>query len=692
MMKNKRYLFKHSGARHCLFYRRSRPYPDSNSQGRQASPKLSFSLLLLCPLICRYYEFAFHLIIYRSIENLFFPILFSVPAGVFLALITGLLSEKAGRIALPLIFTVYAFFFSAQTVYYSIFKTFFSFYSMQNGGQVMQFMDIIASAVLKNMFFIIIYLLPVVGCCVFYRFIAYGRQGRKYLVTAVAGICVFTFLYFLLLPVPGKNIGSAYELYHNYSSADRAVRKLGLVQNTILDVKNLMFGKKGSSLSGRVIPKATPHPKDPASSSGEDEIDTSPNILSIDFDAAAANAPNDDIRTLCEYFRNVTPTDKNQYTGMFEGYNMIFITAESFSPWCIDKELTPTLYKLANNGFVFDNFYNGLWGVSTSDGEYVNITGLVPKQGVWSMKLSGRQGNYMRTSYGRMFRENGYKTYAFHNNYYDYYGRDISHPNLGYDYYGLGKGLELEECWPESDLEMVEKSLPYYINDDLFHVYYMTVSGHMQYTFKGNMMATRHRDEVAGLPYSEEAKAYIACNIELDRALEYLIEQLEKAGKLEKTVIVMAADHYPYGLSEKAISELLGHKPEKTFELYKNSLIIWNSRMTQPVHVSKYGYAIDINPTVMNLFGMPYDSRLVMGRDLLSDSGQFIFLHSRSFITDICMYNNDTGEAVPLAGKSIPDGYIYDTTQEIYTKYIVSAAILDNDFYAYIKNYINTEH
>lgn len=111
MMENKWYLFKHSGTRHCLFYRRSRTYPDDNSQGRQALPNLPFSLLLLCPLICRYYEFAFHLIIYRSIENLFFPILFSVPAGVFLALITGLLSKKAGRIALPLIFTVYAFFF-----------------------------------------------------------------------------------------------------------------------------------------------------------------------------------------------------------------------------------------------------------------------------------------------------------------------------------------------------------------------------------------------------------------------------------------------------------------------------------------------------------------------------------------------------------------------------------------------------
>ena len=695
MSKERQYFFEQRTPRH-YSTRASRRSTTAQAlpQTKQRTATLRLPLILLCPLVCLYYEFIFHLIIFHTTVNLLFPLLFAIPSGVFLAFITGLMPRKTGQIVLPCIFGISTVFFSAQTIYYSIFKTFFSFYSMQNGGQVTQFMDIIGGAILKNIVFVVLYLAPVILCAVFRRNIAYGRYNKAYLLTTGVGSVALMLICVLLLAVPGKSIGSPYELYHNYSSADQAVKKLGLSQSMMLDLKNLLFGRKsGNSLSGLVIPSASPSADDipPVSASPsptEDPVDTSPNILNIDFEAAAENAPNDDIRTLCEYFQSATPTNKNEYTGMFEGYNLIFLTAESFSPWCVDEELTPTLYKLVNNGFVFDNFYNGLWGVSTSDGEYVNVTGLIPEQGIWSMRYSGEQGNDMWSSYGKMFRENGYTTYAFHDNTYDYYGRDVSHPNLGYDYYALGKGLDLEECWPESDKEMMEKSLPYYINDDLFHVYYMTVSGHMNYSFSGNMMAYRHEDEVADLPYSEAPRAYIACNIELDRALEYLIDELDKAGKLDKTVIVMAADHYPYGLTNEEVSELLGHTVDETFELYKSSLVIWNSQMTEPIHVKKYGYAIDTNPTVMNLFGMPYDSRMVMGHDLLSDSDQFMFLLSRSFVTDVCMYNSDTGEATPFEGKTIPDGYVDSVLQEISTKYMISTAILENDFYAYIRDYI----
>lgn len=695
MSKERQYFFEQRTPRH-YSTRSSRHSATAQAlpraKQRTATPRLP--LILLCPLVCLYYEFIFHLIIFHTTVNLLFPLLFAIPTGVFLAFLIGLMPRKIGQIVLPCIFGISTVFFSAQTIYYSIFKTFFSFYSMQNGGQVTQFMDIIGGAILKNIVFVVLYLAPVVLCIIFRRNIAYGRYNKAYLLTTGVGSVALMLICVLLLAVPGKSIGSPYELYHNYSSADQAVKKLGLSQSMMLDLKNLLFGRKtGNSLSGLVIPSASPSADDipPVSASPsptEDPVDTSPNIMNIDFEAAAENAPNDDIRTLCEYFQSATPTNKNEYTGMFEGYNLIFLTAESFSPWCVDEELTPTLYKLVNNGFVFDNFYNGLWGVSTSDGEYVNVTGLIPEQGIWSMRYSGEQGNDMWSSYGKMFRENGYTTYAFHDNTYDYYGRDVSHPNLGYDYYALGKGLDLEECWPESDKEMMEKSLPYYINDDLFHVYYMTVSGHMNYSFSGNMMAYRHEDEVADLPYSEAPRAYIACNIELDHALEYLIDELDKAGKLDKTVIVMAADHYPYGLTNEEVSELLGHTVDPTFELYKSSLVIWNNQITEPIHVKKYGYAIDINPTVMNLFGMPYDSRMVMGHDLLSDSDQFMFLLSRSFVTDVCMYNSDTGEATPFEGKTIPDGYVDSVLQEISTKYMISTAILENDFYAYIRDYI----
>ena len=63
---------------------------------------------------------------------------------------------------------------------------------------------------------------------------------------------------------------------------------------------------------------------------------------------------------------------------MFQGKNLILFTAESFSPWFISEELTPTLYRLTHEGFVFDNFYQPGWGQSTTGGEYAVMTGLLP--------------------------------------------------------------------------------------------------------------------------------------------------------------------------------------------------------------------------------------------------------------------------------------------------------------------------
>ena len=63
-------------------------------------------------------------------------------------------------------------------------------------------------------------------------------------------------------------------------------------------------------------------------------------------------------------------------------------------------------------------------------------------------------------------------------------------------------------------------------------------------------------DDLADLPYSEETRCYLACQMELELAMESLLRQLEEAGKLDDTVIVLSADHYPYGLTDEQYSEL----------------------------------------------------------------------------------------------------------------------------------------
>ncbi len=62
-------------------------------------------------------------------------------------------------------------------------------------------------------------------------------------------------------------------------------------------------------------------------------------------------------------------------------------------------------------------------------------------------------------------------------------------------------------------------------------------------------MAAKNQALVEDAPYSEHVRAYLACQIELDRALELLLERLEGGRWADNTVIALTADHYPYGLT-----------------------------------------------------------------------------------------------------------------------------------------------
>src|SRR5690625_4342784 len=158
-----------------------------------------------------------------------------------------------------------------------------------------------------------------------------------------------------------------------------------------------------------------------------------------------------------KFFSKQQPSEKNEFTGKYADYNLIWIVAEAYAPYAVREDLTPTLYKLSTEGYQFSNFYNPLWGVSTSDGEYTILQSLVPKAGVWSFSESGH--NDLPFVMGNQLKNIGYTTKAYHNHTYDYYDRDVSHPNMGYDYKAVGNGLNISKNWPNSDLEMVEETI-----------------------------------------------------------------------------------------------------------------------------------------------------------------------------------------------------------------------------------------
>ncbi|MFO8068644.1 MAG: LTA synthase family protein [Alkalibacterium sp.] len=404
------------------------------------------------------------------------------------------------------------------------------------------------------------------------------------------------------------------------------------------------------------------------------------NTSNIDFEEMLSAEDDDSLKQMHNYFASVEATAKNEFTGKYEGYNLILLTAEGFSPYAVHEEVTPTLFKMVNEGYNFTDFYVPLWDVSTSDGEYVSLTSLVPKSGIWSFSASANID--LPFVMGNQLKDLGYKTVAYHNHTYTYYNRDASHPNMGYDYKGVGNGLDMSGGWPASDLEMMQETIPEYIADEPFHAYYMTVSGHMQYSFAGNNIAYKNKEYVADLPYSEQAKAYLATQIELDKALENMLDQLEEADIADKTLIVLATDHYPYGLDNSTIDELAGHEVDRAFELYKSPLIIYTKGM-DPVTIDKPSSNLDIVPTLSNLLGLDFDSRLFMGSDIFSDSSPLVMFRNKSFITDKGKYNSATNEFIPTEGDSNDDFYDYIDAISLIVdnKFYYSVKILETDYY-----------
>lgn len=635
------------------------------------------NLLIYYILFIVYEELIFSCLVYKTFPtSLWLIILFSIPIAVILNLITSVFKPKINKFLTYIITIAFIILFSAQIVYYSMYEAIISFFSMMHGGQITEFMEAIIDVVLRNWYGIALFALPLVILIVLSKkkVLLFERNSLKEIAIKMTSVVVVHLVALLCVNFINTNMMySNKNLYYNIHIPKVTANRMGLLTTMRLDLQRFIFGfEEKLSVETSITPI--------------EEEENSYNVTYIDFDKLIQNEENNTIKEMHEYFSSQEASKKNKYTGMFKGKNLIVLVGESFSSLAIREDLTPNLYKLYKEGFQFDNFYTPIFPVSTADGEYITDTSLIPKEGVWSfLKIAG---NYMPYSYPNVFEKQGYSSNAYHNHTATYYERDKYIETMGYNsYLAVGTGLEDRmdtSNWPNSDYEMVKTTMDDYINNEKFMAYYMTVSGHMNYTKIGNMMVCRNWDQVKDLPYSHKAKSYLAANIELDKAVGELIRRLEEAGKLEDTVIVISGDHYPYGLTLEEINELSTFERDDKFEKYRMPFLIWSGSMKDPIKVEKIGSSLDVLPTVLNLFGAEFDSRLLIGRDILSDTEPLVIFSDRSFITDKGKYNAVTGEFIANEGTTVEEGYVDKINTIIYKKYQMSRLILENDYYKHI--------
>ena len=542
-----------------------------------------------------------------------------------------------------------ALIFLIEYFVYMQFKMFYDLRTIANGamdvlgGFSTQILRLVFS--LSGMIHLVLFALPAIVDFILIREIEPLRFGRR----DVSAVSAFAVLITLIVNMSIETTPAQKILLSEQYSFTSAVRHFGLVSGLCIDAGNIIY-EQGSEFE-------TVSEEEPV----EEIVKTyEPAVLDIDFEALAASGTPQQA-AIDEYVKTLTPSYTNDMTGLFKDMNLIFISAEAFSKELIDPQRTPALYRMASKGITFSDYYQPA-SAGTTGGEYQNIFGCLPMYGGASMKMAADEDNSITIS-GKL-NELGYNGWAFHNNDYMYYDRHITHNNLGFSngFMGYGNGMEeyVQRKWPESDLEMIEGTLDLYLEHEPFDVYYMTVSGHNPYS---NWLSEKHISRIQETGHTKEVRNYLAANMELEDAMAYLIRKLEEAGIADRTVIVLTADHFPYGLDYNAafdqtvnLADLYGYQPASYLERDHNALLIWSGCLEQMEHIEVTDpvSSLDILPTLCNLFDVRWDSRLLPGRDVFSHKDPLVFTVNYEWKTDLGMYVNDT--FYPLS-EDIPEGY-----------------------------------
>lgn len=671
--------------------------------GIKLPPIAVFVFWMLSMLI---WEGTLHVVAYDGLfgQYAFYILGFSFVRALVLTILTRLVGKAVNKGFLVAASAVMFVFYASQLVYYRVFGSYYSFSSVQlGGGAITNFWRETLSCIRSNFLTLLLLALPLIAAVFFCKKSPKTFKNRKTWKSLFLGASagVFFIAILLVMRLGGTGYYTVYDFYHGSNTqTEQSVNCFGAATTFRLEFQSMMFGSGEGPEISDIDDPVEPEPE---------VVDRSPNwVYNLNTDALAAAADQikssstrKDTIALNEYFASAKGTNRNEYTGMFEGYNLIMICAESYSPALINdntKDMFPALYKLTHEGIIFNNYYTSFQNVTTN-AEYSLNMGMFPdmSRDKWDSSFMKSEKNYLPYCPGNMFKSlnQSYTTFGFHNYKGSYFERTQTHANMGYDMYFMGsdytggRGMKFTSNWINSDLEMVEQAWPVIQEGgEPFMSYFMTFSGHYQYTFNGdNPMASKHKAEVKDLPYSETVRAYIACNLELELAMEKLLDDLAAAGISERTVIVLTGDHYPYGLTEKQYAELLGRPLENHFDKYHNSFICWNGGMTEPIICDNYCCNIDILPTVYNLMGIPYDSRLMVGTDALSTGTHVAMLTDESFICDKMMLDTTKTKnniTYFVDESQLQQGYLDYMVALVKNQMSISTKILNTDYYRFI--------
>lgn len=427
------------------------------------------------------------------------------------------------------------------------------------------------------------------------------------------------------------------------------------------------------------------------------------------------------LKKVTDYYKEnkYTPSN-NEYTNIFKGKNIIVIHAESMQKFTMDltfnnKEVTPNLNKLANEGIFFSNFYSQVGVGTSSDAEFTLNTSLMPStKGTVFVNYFDR--DYI--SIPKLLKEQGYYTYSMHANTGEFWNRNTMHKSLGYDkFYSkdsytidetIGLGLSDKSFFRQS--VDIMKQIKEEENKPFYSLLIM-LSNHTPFSdlalmedYKTTIDVTIDNQTVTRDYLNNTTMGnYLRSVHYADSAIGEFIDNLDKEGLLENTVLVIYGDHdarldfedFNLLYNYDPITDTIKTENDEGYIPYtkynyeldrKVPFIIWTKDQNYNLNVNTPMGMIDVLPTLGNMIGIHSDYQL--GKDIMNlkgDNNTVTFIDG-SFLTSKVYYNSPKGEIYSINNEPITEEYIKERAKKSSDLIEVSNDIITYDFIKEIKN------
>ena len=563
------------------------------------------------------------------------PILFTL-SWIFFVLGASLFYKKKIGKTIYIIFFILSFaIYTVNNIYYSMTGTFFDFSMVLLAGEGSEyFLDAIKDCNI----WVYILMVPIIGSFILgLKF--YPSRNKTNLKNVIKVFFAFLILHFIipfLLGTPNEELTwstwrNPRNIYMSFNDNNKSMMVSGVYEYT---VRNFY----------------------------------------ITFIKAKKTTNEEDLIFLEEEYNKEETKETNKYTGKYKDNNLIIVQLEGIDNWLITEEDTPTLYKMMNNSINFTNhysYYNG--GGSTFNSEFAVNTGFITPLS-YTQNAYTFNKNTFPYSLAHLFKNEGYTVNAFHMNTSEYYSRGVNYKNWGYDnYYGL------------VDLGTYKEKM---FENEKFVNYIITYTNHMPFTTeKGNCRKLLKLDYLSENNLEELPKDYVYPEMteescarrqakETDYMMELLLNELTERNLLDNTTIVVFTDHYLYTLSDQTIldkyketdNNLINHTP----------FFIWHNNKDKKT-IKEVTSQLNVLPTVLNLYGIDYNSNYYIGTDALDNN-----YHGSVFFSDYSWYDG----SIYVDGGIITKGKEIDSLLLEDKNYYINYLIKKNDLtlkYNYFK-------